>query len=61
MREATKLQLEKLKTMLKGMDIPSYRYEDPKWLSRNLGVRNSEHPRFKEAMELISQLTRMGL
>lgn len=61
MKESTKLLLVKLNSLLKGMDIPSFRREDPKWLLRNLGTRNLTHPNYEEAIGLIKQLVRMGL
>ena len=46
----------RLAEILKKMDIPPYRVDDVGWLSRNLGVRNSKHPDFREAMALLKPL-----
>lgn len=44
-----------LKKLLDEMDVPELRKNDVWWLSRNLGIRNSKHPKFKEAMKLIEE------
>jgi len=46
--------IRELASILTDMDVPSMRMNDMRWLSRNLGVRNSKHPDFKRAMELIT-------
>lgn len=42
------------------MNIPSYRISFSKknvqWLLKNLGVRNSEHPQYNEAMESLKAI-----
>lgn len=38
------------------MDVPSARRRDLGWLSRNLGVENSHHPQFKQAINIITAL-----
>lgn len=50
----------KLKTLLKGMDIPEYRRQDPSWLNRNIQVRNKEHPNYTAALQEIKFLLRSG-
>lgn len=49
----------KLLEVLAGMEIPvsrlELRDEDIRWLSRNLGFYNLNHPSFQEAMRLINQ------
>jgi len=40
------------------MDVPEWKRTNLKWLKENLAVRNSEHPLFKEAMELIDEIAR---
>jgi hypothetical protein len=55
--------LEKLQRLIKGMDLPIQRKTQTtphniRWLSRNLGVRNSEHPKFQEAKLLLVKLLR---
>ena len=46
-----------LKTLLQQFDIPESRRElrspDIRWLSRNLGIKNSDNPMFETAMGLI--------
>lgn len=46
-------ELIELLDILDTMDVPPKRKEDMRWLSRNLFIRNSKHPKFKKAMELI--------
>lgn len=56
-KETIKLLEEKgneLKSILDTMDVPETRKLDTKWLSRNLFIRNSKHPKFNEAMDLIT-------
>jgi len=48
--------MKELEEILKTMDIPTARLKDTRWLQRNLGIRNSDHPDFKQAMELIKSL-----
>ena len=45
-----------LKLILDKMDVPEKRKTDWGWLSRNLGVRNKEHPDFERAMQIIKSL-----
>lgn len=49
--------MERLKEILDTMDVPELRKDGSiqsiAWLNRNLAFRNSEHPDFKEAMNLI--------
>ena len=44
-----------LQQLLERMDVPTLRRNDMGWLTRNLGIRNSEHPDFNRAIELIKQ------
>ncbi len=53
--------LSKLNHLLKGMDVPVFRKLSPKWLSKNLGIRNSKHPRYQEAMQVVTDLIKMGM
>jgi hypothetical protein len=46
----------RLQVILNKMDVPILRQNDVRWLSRNLGIRNSAHPDFAEAMRLIKEL-----
>jgi len=48
-------------TLPKDMDIPLFRrdvskLENVQWLLRNLGVRNSDHPKFKISLEVLKKL-----
>ena len=61
MKETTKKLLEELFKATNGMDVPSFRKEDPKWLLKNLAARNSDHRNFSKAYELVKELVRMGL
>lgn len=40
--------------MLDEMDVPEKRKNDLEWLKRNLAIRNSNHPFFKDAMAIIT-------
>ncbi len=53
--------LKQLSKLISPMDVPSFRRENPFWLSRNLGFRNSQHKNYEKAMEVIAQLLRMGV
>ena len=57
----TKELLSKLKSLTKTMDIPTFRQDRPHWLSRNMGIRNSEHPNYEEAMEIVKTLVKKGV
>jgi hypothetical protein len=54
MRSMARTELEGL---LWDMDVSEQRFNDMGWLRRNLGIRNSHHPSFKRAMELIKGLS----
>lgn len=47
-----------LKQILETMDVPPVRIGDIPWLARNLAIRNWQHPRFKEAEDLIVKIIR---
>ena len=55
---------DRLVAILKTIDIPKRRRERSKnnlrWLNRNIAVRNSEHPQFKEARDLVPLLLKKG-
>jgi hypothetical protein len=61
MKEATKKLLEELFQATNGMDVPSFRKEDPKWLLKNLAARNADHRNFSKAYELVKELVKIGL
>ena len=50
-----KLALEEI---LETMDVPPLRKSDLRWLSRNLAIRNWQHPQFNDASNLITKLIR---
>ena len=41
--------------LIQGMDLPENRKHDWAWLLRNMWIRNSGHPHFKEAYEIVKQ------
>lgn len=45
----------RLKSLLDRMDVPEQRKTDFDWLLRNLGIRNSSHADFSEAIGLIKE------
>jgi hypothetical protein len=47
-----------LDTLLMNMDVPEMRRNDLGWLTRNLAIRNSDHPAFELAESLIKSLHR---
>lgn len=54
-------QLEELEAITRKMDVPEFRRRKVAWLERNLCVRNAQHPRYDEAMELIRALVKQGV
>ena len=53
--------LERLREILATMDVPPLRRErldesDVRWLARNLGFRNQEHPAFREATNILFEI-----
>jgi hypothetical protein len=52
----TKEVKNELNRVLSGMDIPKLRFDDLKWLDRNLAINNAEHPNFLLATWLIKKL-----
>lgn len=57
----TKQLLSKLKSLTKSMDIPTFRQDRPHWLAKNMEVRNSEHPNYEAAMEIVKTLVKKGV
>jgi len=43
------------------MDVPVFRRENPYWLSKNLGFRNSSNKEYEKAMSIIKELLKMGV
>lgn len=50
--------MNELQDILNTMDVPVLRKTDLRWLSRNLAVRNRNHPEFFRAMRIIFDLLR---
>jgi hypothetical protein len=46
-----------LQELLKTMDIPLNRFGDLRWLARNIGINNSNHPNLDKAVALIKKLS----
>jgi hypothetical protein len=59
--EEIKSLFSELKRLLSKMDVPAFRKTSVHWLSRNLGVRNSGHPDFEKAYEIVNKLKRAGI
>lgn len=54
----------KLREVLDEMDVPMFRREQMHpanlaWLNRNLAINNGDHPRLREALELVSNLIKL--
>ena len=47
------MDIQKFDELVSTMDIPQERLHDWNWLIRNLGIRNSNHPNFQEAKQMI--------
>jgi hypothetical protein len=45
-----------LQSILDTMNVPESRRGDMKWLARNLGINNGNHPRLDEAEKLVRKL-----
>jgi hypothetical protein len=52
----TKEVRTELHRVLENMDIPKMRFDDLGWLTRNIGINNSNHPNFILATWLIEKL-----
>lgn len=46
----------RINTLLQTMDVPEKRMADYSWLIRNLHFKNSEHPCFRNVINLIKEL-----
>jgi hypothetical protein len=56
----------KLVELLRTMELPEWRknhltIHNVRWLSRNMGLKNSTHPNYNESIELIKSIIREGL
>ena len=49
---------EKLSFILNDMDVPPFRKNDVGWLMRNISIRNADHPRINEAIDLIKKIAK---
>lgn len=47
------MKIDRLAEILASMDVPEARKQDWRWLLRNLGIRNANHPDFNDAIILI--------
>lgn len=54
-------KMSELATLTKTMDIPDFRRTSIHWLSRNMSIRNSGHKNHERALELVTDLARMGV
>ena len=52
---------DRLNEILKTMDVPKERTNDYRWLIRNLGIRNGNHPLLNEAIELLKRKLKSGV
>jgi hypothetical protein len=53
--------IQQIEKELKQMSLPVHRKtirggDSLRWLARNLGINNREHPKFERVMELIKQV-----
>ena len=49
-----------LKSYTSKMKIPTHNHEKVVWLSKNLATRNSDHPDFERAMQLVEMILEKG-
>lgn len=47
---------QRLQELLAEMDVPSSRVRDWNWLLRNLGIRNRNHPEYRDTILLIKEM-----
>lgn len=50
--------IELFDSLVADMDIPESRKHDWGWLRRNLGIRNSSHENFEQAMVILKVIIR---
>jgi len=48
-------KLDQIEIITTKMDIPILRRRDARWLIRNVGVRNLDHPDFLKLIDLLKQ------
>jgi hypothetical protein len=51
---------EKLEKLTSKMDVPKYNTRKAQWLAKNLAARNSNHPSFPEAKQLVDLILEKG-
>jgi len=51
---------ERLEKLTKLMDVPCFRYTSIKWLQKNIGRTNKNHPSYAEAKALVDELSKLG-
>ena len=49
------MEIDKFDELISTMDLPEGRKHDWSWLIRNMWIRNSLHPNFKEAYEIVKK------
>jgi len=63
--EITSRKQSALETLLEQMNVPAMRRDttrtaNVRWLNRNLGINNGEHPMFDTAMGIVVWLLKEG-
>jgi len=58
-----KQDIETLRRLISSMDLPDWRktQDTPhnlRWIARNMGIRNSGHPNYQEARQILARLLR---
>lgn len=48
--------MERFDVLIATMEVPESRAHDWLWLSRNLSIRNSKYPDFKEAFAFVVEM-----
>ncbi len=61
MKPEIQKKIDELRRLTSKMDVPETRRASIHWLARNLAVRNSSHPNFPLAMQLVKELLAMGI
>jgi hypothetical protein len=54
-------KIDELRCLTSKMDVPETRRASIHWLARNLTIRNSNHPDFPLAMQLVKELLAKGI
>ena len=49
-----------LRALTSKMKVPSHNFEKAQWLSKNLATKNSDHPDFNKAMNLVNLILEKG-